>query len=883
LLERKALNGRFTEQLNQILTNEVSKTLKKTTIMLALLLFALAFSTFNQNTGYASANDPAKLALYTGSPGVLADNSTYQCIFVQLQDISGKIVRATQDITIGLSSSLTIVGTVDSSVIIHKGETYVAVDFQSTFYPGTTTISASATGFTTVLSTITTVGPIPSSIGVYGFPSTLPADGNTYPAIIVQLQDSTKAPARAPHGGVQVELTSSNTSFGSVTPSIIIPEGETYAIANFSTTTKAQTDAKIQSTNITAVSAGYSSSQVTITLTPIASNPTSLKIFAGPPQFLADQKSYKQIAVQLQNATGFVATKNSENTIINIASNDSSVCQIDAIAIPAGQNYGLATLNTTYKAGLAKITAVANDFQSTYQTINTFGFIASKLAIYCLPTSLPSDGNNYPTIQVQLQDGLGRPAKSAGSEVGVKLFSSKPAVGTVSPMLTIPLGQSTASGNLTSTYTPGNTTITAQTSGYATGQMTLTTYLIDSYPISASAGSNGSISPNGTISVMLGTNQSFNVTANTGYHVSNLIVDNSTQGSTSNYVFYNITQPHSIVANFTINQYSLNLTQTSNGQITPEIDTSNYGDTPEFYIRPNEGYYILNITANGNPVPVLNPDGQTYQFAPVTGNNSLSATFEIKKFTIEVAPTYNGTITPGTSIVNYGDDQYFMITPDTGCHITDVIINGNSIGPVSTYAARNVQNDITILAYFAADPEPTPTPTPTPSPTPSTTTQTVRITAVTENGTYAYLELRGNMTSNQVTNATIITETSSQTIRVSFTVSGEDGDSGLVNLTIPKSAVDFGTSPVIYIDGKKAVGQGYSEDENNYYLSFVTHFSSHNVTIVFSSPIPDSESFSQKTDYVVVGVAGALVIVSTLLLLNKKIDLKDKLENIKIF
>ena len=75
----------------------------------------------------------------------------------------------------------------------------MAVDFQSTFYPGTTTISASATGFTTVLSTITSVGPIPSSIGVYGFPSTLPADGNTYPAIMVQLQDSTKAPARAPH------------------------------------------------------------------------------------------------------------------------------------------------------------------------------------------------------------------------------------------------------------------------------------------------------------------------------------------------------------------------------------------------------------------------------------------------------------------------------------------------------------------------------------------------------------------------------------------------------------------------------------------------------------------------------------------------------------
>ena len=119
----------------------------------------------------------------------------------------------------GLSSSLTIVGTVDSSIILPKGETFASANFTSTFYPGTTTISASATGFATVLSTITTVGPIPSTIGVYGFPSTLPSDGNSYPAIMIQLQDSTGAPARAPQGGVQIALTSSNTSVGTVTPS----------------------------------------------------------------------------------------------------------------------------------------------------------------------------------------------------------------------------------------------------------------------------------------------------------------------------------------------------------------------------------------------------------------------------------------------------------------------------------------------------------------------------------------------------------------------------------------------------------------------------------------------------------------------------------------
>ena len=588
------------------------RTLRKTTVVIVILFLTLAFSMVNQFTFYASANDPTKLCLLTGSPSVLADNSTCQCVFVQLQDSSGKVARAQQDITVGLSSSLTIVGSVDSSIIIHKGETFVSANFTSTFYPGTTTISASATGFATVLSTITTVGPIPSKIGVYGFPSILPSDSNSYPAIMVQLQDSTGAPARAPHGDVQIALTCSDTSVGTVTPSVTIPEGQTYAVANFSTTAKAQIDARIESATVVAVSQGYSSNQVTITTTPVASNPTKLKIFTGPSQVLADQNSYKQIAVQLQNASGFAAN-GSEVTMVNIASGDSSVGQIDSVDIPAGQNYALATLNTTYKAGTVNITAVANNFPLTSQTINTFGFVGSKLAIYCLPPSLPSDGNTYQTVQVQLQDTLGRPAKNTGAEANIRLFSSQPAVAAVSSMLTIPIGKSTASGNLTPTYTAGSSTITAQASGYTTGQTTLSTYLIDSYTLSASAGLNGAITPNGTITAMLGATQIFNVTANTGYHVSDIILDSLSKGAVSSYILSNITQPHTIVANFAINTYNLNVTQTPNGEISPGTSTIIYGDTPTFAITPNEGCYITNITANGKSIPVNSTSGQTYQ------------------------------------------------------------------------------------------------------------------------------------------------------------------------------------------------------------------------------------------------------------------------------
>ena len=117
---------------------------------------------------------------------------------MQLQDSSGQPSRALHDTTISLTSQITNIGTVDSSITIPKGTTFVSANFFSTLSPGSTTISASATDYATVQASITTVTPMPSSIAIYGFPSTLPADGGSYPAIMVQLQDSSGSPQRAP-------------------------------------------------------------------------------------------------------------------------------------------------------------------------------------------------------------------------------------------------------------------------------------------------------------------------------------------------------------------------------------------------------------------------------------------------------------------------------------------------------------------------------------------------------------------------------------------------------------------------------------------------------------------------------------------------------------
>ena len=337
----------------------MSKKLAALTIVFVLLVSA--FVAFNlSSVGHASASNPV-LNVYVAPTSVLADNNVYNCVFVQLLDSSGQPFRALQDTTISLSSSLTNVGTVDPTITILKNATYASANFYTTLTPGTTTISVSATGYATEQATITTVTPLPSATAIYGFPSILPADGGTYPAIMIQLQDSTGSPQRAPPNGVTVTLSCSDSSVGTVDPTVNIPYGQTYAIANFLTTTSPG------AATITTLANGYASRQMTITTKSVTINPVSpkhLKIFVGPNPILADDNSYPQVAVELQDSSGNIA---SESAVvgINLISTDTNIGHIGStLEIEPGQTYSVATFNSTYTAGSTTIVAAATDWSS---------------------------------------------------------------------------------------------------------------------------------------------------------------------------------------------------------------------------------------------------------------------------------------------------------------------------------------------------------------------------------------------------------------------------------------------------------------------------------------------------------------------------------------
>lgn len=70
--------------------------------------------------------------------------------------------------------------------------------------------------------------------------------------------------------------------------------------------------------------------------------------------------------------------------------------------------------------------------------------------------------------------------------------------------------------------------------------------------ITATTGSNGSISPSGAVAVACGTDQTFTITPDLGYRIADVLVDAVSVGPVASYTFVAVTQPHTISATFSV-------------------------------------------------------------------------------------------------------------------------------------------------------------------------------------------------------------------------------------------------------------------------------------------------------------------------------------------
>ncbi|HQI95933.1 MAG TPA: hypothetical protein PK575_04315, partial [Syntrophorhabdus sp.] len=308
--------------------------------------------------------------------------------------------------------------------------------------------------------------------------------------------------------------------------------------------------------------------------------------------------------------------------------------------------------------------------------------------------------------------------------------------GTISPSGNILVNHG---GNQTFTITPGagyriaTVTVDGVPVG-ATGSHTFTnvmanhsisaTFSVNTFTINASAGFGGTISPAGTVTVEQGANQTFTFTANSGYAVSNVVVNGSSLGSLGSYTFTNVSSNHTISVSFA-EGYTLNITKSGTG--TGEVTTNPTATV----FRPGTRVTLKAIKADSSLFSGFSGDCNTSRTSCtiiMRKNANVNAAFKLKTFKVKTIVSGNGTVTVGEPVsqeegaqavkatktekikkskheatIDYGDQVTFTITPDPGNNIKKVVMNSRSIGVLDRLTIADIKRNYKVKVKFEAD------------------------------------------------------------------------------------------------------------------------------------------------------------------------------------
>jgi predicted ester cyclase len=221
------------------------------------------------------------------------------------------------------------------------------------------------------------------------------------------------------------------------------------------------------------------------------------------------------------------------------------------------------------------------------------------------------------------------------------------------------------------------------------------------HTLTASVGGQGTISPADVIEVIDGESQSFMITPDAHHHIEDVLVDGQSVGPVNTYTFNDIATSHTIQAVFAIDTYSLIGSAGANGSIDSEgILEAEYSSTHIYKITPAANYHIEDVIVDGNSVG----PASSYTFDVINASHTIEAKFAIDNYIITTINGNNGSIeTNSSSDVAFGSTYTCKIIPDANYHIEDVIVDGDSVGTISSFTLNDIDANHTIEAKFAID------------------------------------------------------------------------------------------------------------------------------------------------------------------------------------
>ena len=236
------------------------------------------------------------------------------------------------------------------------------------------------------------------------------------------------------------------------------------------------------------------------------------------------------------------------------------------------------------------------------------------------------------------------------------------------------------------------------------------------YFVTASTPANGQITPAGTLPLASGSSQTFSIVPDTGYQISDVLIDGVSIGAVSQYTLSHLSGCHTIAANFTpaAAGYSITSGTRGSGSISPSGTVSVApGTNQSFTITPAAHCQICDVEVDNASIGPVS----SYTFPSVTANHTITATFASHdRLHIRSTAQGRGSIRPsGTVSVAAGTSRVFVITPAAHNRLVDLLVDGASTGAASsggsisgasTYSFADVYTNHSIEAIFASIPPP---------------------------------------------------------------------------------------------------------------------------------------------------------------------------------
>lgn len=218
------------------------------------------------------------------------------------------------------------------------------------------------------------------------------------------------------------------------------------------------------------------------------------------------------------------------------------------------------------------------------------------------------------------------------------------------------------------------------------------------FTITAVAHGGGSIDPSGAVKVEEGKDQVFTIQPYEGFEVKEVFVNGESVGAVTEYKFEAVRADASIEVFFAEKE----AVQADKTKLNESIAAA------EELLKHAEDYVpedVQNLMEVLDAAKAVAADPAVTQETVDAAQNALDAAMNIapiqKEFAIMAAAGEGGSITPcGTVKVERGMSQTFAIQPKEGYVISDVLVNGQSVGAVAEYTFCDVNADANITALF---------------------------------------------------------------------------------------------------------------------------------------------------------------------------------------